>query len=130
MEDPSYFSKKMFGGLAIYHMDLMRFVLAEDPDGREYRGQIYDFDIWNGALICTSREHHPSLQKQWPRLRAHPILGKWLYLEMSHKNFETVFSEIIDSTLENDQRIGIVPGQRSRKKTVKKKKRISKKSSK
>ena len=129
MEDPSYFSKKMFGGLSIYHMDLMRFVLAEDPGGREYRGETYDFDIWNGVLVCTSREHHPSLQRQWPNLRNHPILGKWLYLEMAHPDFERTFSEMVDCTLANDQRIGIVPSQRSRKKQSKKKK-VSKKKNK
>jgi len=112
MSNPSYFSKKMFGGLAIYYNDLMTLVLVEKPGDLEYRDKKYSFEIWNGAMICTSREHHKSLQTDWPALVSHPVLGKWLYLSMSCENFEQNFNEIIESIASDDARIGIVPGQK------------------
>ena len=116
MEDPSYFSKKMFGGLAIYYNDLMVFVLTESPGDREWKNQKFDFDLWNGVLVCTSREHHPALQTIWPDLVSHPVLGKWLYIPMTSPHFESVFSELIEQCESKDPRIGIVPGQSKKKK--------------
>ncbi|MCB0357232.1 MAG: hypothetical protein KDD40_09505 [Bdellovibrionales bacterium] len=117
MGDASYFSKPMFVGLTIYYLNLMRFVLVESEGDREYRGQNFDFDLWNGVLLCTSREHHPSLISQWTTLIPHPVLGKWLYLKMTDLQFESVFQELVECVINNDLRIGIVPGQRKHRKT-------------
>ena len=114
MDDPSYFSKRMFGGLAVYHSDLMRFILTEMNGKQEWRGQKYNFELWNGVLLCTSSEHHGSLQKQWSQLVNHPVLGKWLFLPMNDPDFEMVFQELIEAAKENDSRIGIVPGSRKK----------------
>ena len=134
MDEPSYFSKQMFGGLAIYFKDLMVLVLTESPGDREWRGRSYNFDLWNGALICTSREHHKSLQASWPALISHPVLGKWLYMPMSHSEFESSISDLVDAIAQGDPRVGIVPGQKgrrkSRKKSSKKKKAQKKKTKK
>ena len=67
-EDLSYFSKRMFGGLAIHYNDLMVFCLMESPGDREYRGTTYDFDIWNGAMLCTDFAQHESLFTSFPML--------------------------------------------------------------
>lgn len=126
MQDPSYFSKKMFGGLAIYYRDLMAFVLVESPGDREWKQQKFTFDLWNGVLICTSHEHHQGLLSHSPGLRSHPVLGKWLYLPMSDPGFESEFEELVRLAQKNDHRIGIVPGARKRK-SVKKSKGTRKK---
>lgn len=130
MEDSSYFSKKMFGGLAIYYNDLMTFVLVETPGDREWRGQKYDFDLWNGVLICTSREHHEGLRSQFPSLTNHPVLGKWQYLPISVPSFEQDFEGLVQNAVDRDPKIGIVPGLKkrsSKKKSVSKKKKSKKK---
>lgn len=120
MDDPSYFSKAMFGGLAIYYRDLMVMVLAENPGDREWKGINYDFDLWNGVLLCTSREHHDHLKRAFPALTGHPVLGKWLYVPMSHPDFEVSVVGLVEAMGKGDSRIGIVPGQKSRRKSRKK----------
>ena len=74
----TYLTKRMFGGLAAYLDGKMIALLAESPGDREWKGQTFDFEIWDGLLIPTSREHHESLQKEFPYLLNHPVLGKWL----------------------------------------------------
>lgn len=134
MEDRSYFSKRMFGGLAVYYRDLMTFVLVESPGDREWKDQKFDFDLWNGVLVCTSREHHEDLVGSCPGLRSHPVLGKWLYLPMSHESFESEFEALVELTQKGSAGIGIVPGQKKQKKTKrqigKKKKAVKKKAAK
>lgn len=113
--DPSFYTKSMFGGLAVYYAGLMVFILAESPGTKEYRGVRYDFDIWNGVLVCTSREFHRALKQDFP-LVDHPILGKWQMLSLEDKNFEVSFSRLIQAVMKYDERIGIVPNTRKRKK--------------
>ena len=125
MKDASYFSKRMFGGLAVYYRELMRFCIVESPGDKQWRDEKYAFDIWNGVLLCTSREHHESLQAQWPSLVSHPVLGKWLYLPMTADSFESDFSELVEHVQKNDPRIGIVPGTKKRKSKKKKSKKKS-----
>lgn len=130
MEDPSYFSKRMFGGLAVYYRDLMTFVLVESPGDREWKKQKFDFDLWNGVLVCTSREHHEALVGHCPGLRSHPVLGKWLYLPMSESVFEAEFETLVELAQKGNAGIGIVPGQKKRKKSKKNKVAKKKKSKK
>ncbi|MCB9083170.1 MAG: hypothetical protein H6624_02440 [Bdellovibrionaceae bacterium] len=116
MDNPSYFSKRMFGGLSIYYEDLMVLVLMESPEDREWRGTKYSFDLWNGVMICTDRERHPELHESFKGLISHPVLGKWLYLPMSDLAFESTFSALVEAIADNSPLIGIAPGTRSRKK--------------
>ncbi len=125
MDDPSYFTKKMFGGLAVYFGGLMVAVISESIGDREWKGVTYSYDIWNGVLFCTSREHHDSLNRSFPSFKSHPILGKWLYLPMSEVDFEAEVVKVVKAISQFDERIGIVPG--TKKKKSKKKKRLSKK---
>jgi len=49
-DDPSFFSKRMFGGLATYLHGKMIMVLMENHGERSYRGQSFEFDSWNGIF--------------------------------------------------------------------------------
>lgn len=109
-DDPSFATKRMFGGLAVYFNDLMVLLLAESEGDREWKGQRFDFDIWNGLLCPTDRVHHDSLCAEFPSLVAHPILGKWVFLPLSDSNFEALAQRIVFQICKKDHRFGIVPG--------------------
>lgn len=121
MDDPSFFTKSMFGGLAAYVHDKMVMVLMEKKDHREYRGKTCAFDLWNGILLPTRREHHESLQAQFKNIIQHPVLGKWLYLHMGDPDFENTAEELSTGIFKNDSRFGIYP----RDKEIKQKKKSS-----
>ena len=114
LEEPSFFSKRMFGGLAGYLNGKMNLLLFESEGDREWQGKNYDFDLWNGILVCTSREFHSSLQAEFPSLVSHPVLGKWLFLKAADSNFENTAMGLSALVLQDDPRMGIWP--RSKKK--------------
>lgn len=120
----SYFSKRMFGGMAVYYNGLNVAVLAESPGDKNYGGQKFDFDIWDGVMIPTSKEFHQLLQIELPELVPHPVLGKWLYLPQQTECFEETLAKIIALIRRKDYRIGIIPAQKKKKSkslTIKKK---------
>ena len=108
-DDPSFFSRRMFGGLSVYLHGRMIMVLAENSDD----------SVWNGILYPTEREHHASLKKDFPSLENHSILPKWLYLPMSASDFETVATETAQLIAGNDPRFGILPKTKKRGKKKK-----------
>lgn len=108
-ENPSFFSKRMFGGLAAYFEGKMVFVLVEDAGERVWKGKKFDFDIWNGVLIPTERDFHDSLLKDFNGLIQHPVLGKWLYLPMSTPDFEETAQFLVVEVQKRGPRIGIIP---------------------
>ncbi len=132
--NPSFFTKRMFGGLAVYVHDKMMMMLTEEKGKKEYRGVKYKFEIWNGILYPTDREHHESLLEKFPQLVQHPVLGKWLYLNMAENEFESIANEIAELISKNDFRFGIYPKEKKRKSKSRtksnEKKVIKKKSSK
>jgi len=130
MASDTYFTKKMFGGLAIYYDGLMVLTLSEKAGDREWRGEKFSYDLWNGVLVCTSREHHESLKTDIPALVNHPVIPKWLYLPMEDANFEPLFDSLVEIIMNKDQRFGIVPGMKSRKSKKKKVKKATKKTKK
>lgn len=128
-DDPLFYTRRMFGGLAVYVHEKMVFVLVENPGDKIYREKVYDFEIWNGLLLPTSREFHDSLQEEFPSLVSHPVLGKWLYLAMANEDFESIALSLAEKIKINDHRFGILPTLKKRaKKTVRKvtKKKIKK----
>lgn len=127
MEHPTFLTKRMFGGLAVYLHGKMMLLLAEGPGETSYRGVDYKVEIWNGVLLPTDREHHDSLMKEFPCLMAHPVLGKWVYLPADHIEFESQIDEIIKCISKDDERFGIFP--KVKTKSRKKKKSKSKKKS-
>lgn len=61
-------------------------------------------------MVCTSQEFHSSLIDEYPCLRPHPVLGKWLYLPQTDISFEEQASKLVLQVLENDSRMGVEPG--------------------
>ena len=115
---PGYMRRKMFGCEAAYLNGRLMLVLAagEEP--------------WNGLLVATGREFHPSLLAQWEQLKPHPVLGKWLYLPQTNPAFDQVATAIVEHVRNGDQRIGVEPKPKNRKragshKTEKKKRRMA-----
>ena len=101
--DESFAQKKMFGADVVY------------IGGRQVLAMITGDEPWNGLLVCTSREHHESLIQEYPELSSHAVLGKWLYISQSNKNFEQTAERLTKQILEGDVRIGIEPKAKARK---------------
>lgn len=95
--DPTFFLRSMFGAKAVYlggRMTLL-FTARTEP--------------WRGVLVGTEREHHASLLAEFPVLKPHPILPKWLYLPESEDAFERVAERLVGLAKAEDPRIGIIP---------------------
>ncbi len=112
-KDPRFVRQKFF------------FLDAAYLEGRLYLALVDREEPWNGLMVCTWREHHASLQAEFPQLAPHAILGKWLYLSQSHADFESVAPELVVLAEERDARLGIEPTKRKRGagKTAKKRKK-------
>lgn len=108
---PSFRTKGMFGGLAVYIYDKQVMVIVEPTKSGRWD--------WHGVLICTDKEHQASLIKEMPALAPHEVLKKWLFLDSAHDDFEETVSKVSDIIEQNDPRIGIFP----KVKTVKKNKK-------
>jgi len=112
----SFYTKRMFGGLAVYVHGRMVIVLTESAGDRDYRGKRYDIDLWDGILLPVERQVHPSLMKEFSSLLSHPVLSKWLYLPQTADDFEDAAMEITQGIAQNDIRYGILPKVKSTKK--------------
>lgn len=101
--EPSFDLKPMFGGKAVYLEGRLRlfFIAKKEP--------------WRGLLVCTEREHHPALKKDFPALRPHTILPKWLYLSEGEDDFERDACSLVKRVRMGDARIGIVKPRRPRR---------------
>ncbi|MCB0393038.1 MAG: hypothetical protein KDD25_00685 [Bdellovibrionales bacterium] len=113
-DDETFLKRRMFGGLAGYLNGKMMFVIVEGKGERTWKKKKYNFDLWYGVLVCTSREYHESLLELAPNLVSHPVLGKWLFLKGEDKAFESTISTLSELGSHNDERIGIWPKARSR----------------
>ena len=98
---PSYLEKPMFGCRACYCHGKLNLVLAAN-----------DEEPWNGILIPTDKSFHSSLVSELPRLKAHPVLGKWLYLSQSDDEFEDVALAVAKLIEGDDTRVGVEPKRR------------------
>ena len=105
--DASYLRKKMFGCDAAYVDGRLCLVVA-DRDAP-----------WDGLLVCTAQDQHAALVAEIPALRAHPVLGKWLYVPQSDPAFEDAVQAITLLVRNRDSRIGVEPRPRKpRKRSV------------
>lgn len=102
--DAGYMRRKMFGCDAAY-LDGLLYLVAADRD-----------DPWSGLLVCTSQERQEALLTEFPALRPHPVLGKWLYLPQTDEDFETIAAAMARLALARDPRMGVAPRPRSRRK--------------
>jgi hypothetical protein len=69
---------------------------------------------WHGVLLCTEREHQPSIVKEFRHLAPHEVMSKWLYIDSRHKHFEPTMERVASAMARDDARFGIQP----RSKTV------------
>lgn len=94
-DDPRFVRRKLFSFDAAY------------LDGRLYLAVAAGEEPWNGLLVCTSREHHESMRRQFPQLVSHEVLGKWLYVSQSHAEFESVALDLAMLARRRDPRLGV-----------------------
>lgn len=98
---PSFFTKRMFGGLAAYLFGRLMMILVEPTKTGRWK--------WHGVLICTDRAHHLALIGEFPPVAPHRVLRKWLYIDSRHDDFEPTMERIAHAMARNDQRFGIQP---------------------
>lgn len=98
---PTFFTKRMFGGLAAYLHERLMLVLVEPTKTGRWK--------WHGVLVCTASEDHLSIRTDFPALMPHVVLGKWLYIDSAHSDFEATMEGVARHIARNDRRFGIVP---------------------
>jgi len=104
IEEPSYIDKAMFGCRAIYLHGRLVLLLTSGAEP------------WNGLLIPTDHQFHESIKQDFFSVVQHPVLKKWLYLPEASEDFESVASDIVETIRTGDQRFGVEPKERKRKK--------------
>jgi hypothetical protein len=67
-------------------------------------------------LIPTDHEFHEAIRQEFENVVQHPVLRKWLYLPEASEEFETLSSGIVEAVRNGDQRFGVEPKERRRKK--------------
>lgn len=94
--EPSFELRSMFGAKAVYVGGKLQlcFTAKGEP--------------WCGVLVCTGKDHHPSLIEEFPALRTHPVLPKWLYLSESSDAFESTAGRLVALVRKRDDRIGVM----------------------
>ena len=100
-EHRTFFTKRMFGGLAAFVFERQMLVLVEPTKSGRWK--------WHGVLVCTAHEHHASLRAQFPALVPHRVLRKWLFIDSTHDDFESTMEAVARCIARNDVRFGIVP---------------------
>jgi hypothetical protein len=108
VEHPTFFTKRMFGGLAAYLFERLMLLLVEPTKSGRWN--------WHGVLVCTDYQHHASIQAEFPALMPHEVLRKWLFIDSIHQDFESTMQAVAKHVASNDPRFGIVArSPRSRK---------------
>jgi hypothetical protein len=101
--EATFVLRSMFGAKAAY-LDgklMLCFMARDEP--------------WRGVLVCTDRSHQPALLAEFPELKPHAILPKWLYLPESADRFENVAVALVGLARRRDTRLGVVPPPRKRR---------------
>jgi hypothetical protein len=97
----SFFTKRMFGGLAGYLHERLMLVLVEPTKTGRWK--------WHGVLVGTDHEHHASIRADFPALAPHDFLRKWLYIDSAHQDFEPTMEGVASCMSGNDRRFGVAP---------------------
>ncbi len=107
-------TRPMFGCLAVYVGDKIVFILRDKRDATSN-----DDGMW----LATTKEHHESLQEDFPNMRSIKVLGKkvtgWQILPADASDFEEAALQACEFIIAGDPRIGKIPASR-RAKTIKK----------
>ncbi len=98
--EPGFRTKKMFGGLAVYLYEKQLFVIVEPTKSGRWN--------WHGVLVCTDYAHHESLISNFKGLHQHDGVKKWLFIDSKSEHFEESMNGLIQLSLQNDERIGIL----------------------
>jgi hypothetical protein len=98
---PTFFTKRMFGGLAAYVHERQRLVHVQPTKTGRWK--------WHGVLVCTGQEHHASIRAEFPALTPHAVLRKWLYIDSAHEDFEPTMEAVARRMAKDDRRFGVVP---------------------
>ncbi len=104
--DPGYESKSWFGGRTLTLDGLHRLFLTTQGEP------------WQGVLVCTFHEHQASLLAEFPALRQHPVLKKWLYLPEAAETFEPDARRLVQLARARDPRIGVAPSAKKKKRAA------------
>ena len=97
----TFFTKRMFGGLAAYLFERQMLVLVEPTQTGRWR--------WHGVLVCTDHAHHDSIRAEFPALTPHSVLRKWLFVDSTHDDFASTMERVSGRMAKNDGRFGIQP---------------------
>ena len=97
----TFFSKRMFGGLAVYLFERQMLLLVEPTQSGRWK--------WHGVLVCTDYAHHSSIQAEFPALKPHEVVPKWLFIDSAHEDFESTMEAVARCVASNDRRFGILP---------------------
>ena len=97
----TFFTKRMFGGLAVYLHDRLMLLLVEPTRTGRW--------TWHGALVCTDHALQASICADFPALRPHDVLRKWLYIDSTHRDFESTMEAVATRIARNDPRFGVAP---------------------
>jgi hypothetical protein len=100
-EHRTFFTRRMFGGLAAYLFERQMLVLVEPTKSGRWN--------WHGVLVCTGHEHHASIRAEFPALMPHHVLRKWLFIDSTHQDFESTMEAVAKHLASNDPRFGILP---------------------
>ena len=103
----TFFTKRMFGGLAAYLHGRQMLVLVEPTKTGRWK--------WHGVLICTSFEQQSSIRGDFPALEPHSVLKKWLWVDSKHDDFEETMEGVARQMAKNDARFGIMPREKRRR---------------
>lgn len=106
-DDPGFESKSWFGGRTLTLDGLHRLFLTTQGEP------------WQGVLVCTFHEHQASLLAEFPALRPHPVLKKWLYLPEAAETFERDARRLVRLARSRDPRVGVPPSPRKKKRANK-----------
>ena len=106
-DQPSFFTKRMFGGLAAYLFGRQMMLLVEPTKSGRW--------TWHGVLICTDFEHHAAIIEEFPQFAPHEFLKKWLYIDSRSEDFEPTMERVAKAIARNDERFGIHPEVSKRK---------------
>lgn len=103
----SPWTRPMFGCTAVYVEEKIVLILRDKTTQRAD----------NGVWLATTREHHQSLQREFPNMRSIRVLGKkvtgWQVLPATAPDFEEAAMRACEMIVAKDPRIGKIPASRS-----------------
>jgi hypothetical protein len=105
LADLSPATRSMFGCLGLYVGNQIVVILRDKPG-----------DTDNGVWLCTTKEHHESLRREFPNMRSIQVFGNkvtgWQVLPSEAPDFEEAALRACELIAASDPRIGKVPGAR------------------